>query len=1023
MPASSAHERELALFALALEQPPTNRQAFLQAVCGKDNDLLERLEALLAGHEQRDDLLSPDGGLPKAPLKRGLGEAPDEAVGQTLGRYKLLERVGEGGCGVVYVAEQSEPVRRRVALKVIKLGMDTRQVVARFEAERQALAMMDHPNIAKVFDAGSTDTGRPFFVMELVRGTRITDYCDQAQLTTRERIDLFIQVCQAIQHAHQKGIIHRDIKPSNILVTLHDGVPVPKVIDFGIAKATEGRLTDKTVYTQLHQFIGTPAYMSPEQAEMSGLDIDTRSDIYSLGVLLYELLAGSPPFDPKELMEAGLDAMRKIIREKEPARPSTRLGTLTREELTTTAKRRSTEAPKLVHGLQGDLDWIVMKCLEKDRQRRYETASGLAADLNRHLSDEPVVARPPSAFYKTQKFIRRNKLVFAAGVAITTILVLGIAVSLWQAARANRAAQRALKAEAAAQERLSELEAVSSFMTNVFASPDPARNGRTITVAETLDRAVTNLDRDFAIQPAIRAELQATLAKTYYGLGLSREAIPLLEKVRDYRLKTFGLEDTNTLNAMNNLAVCYDIVGRADDALKLQTNVLAICGRLLGNTDPITIFSMHGLAISYEIAGRKDEALKLREEVYSLWSKIKGLEYSETISAMNNLGNSYLECDRKDEALRLREKILPLSRKVNGPEHPETLTAMNNLAISYREVGRLGESVELQERALPLRRKVNGPEHHDTIMAIHSLANTYASAGREVEELKLLEDFLPISRKVNGPEAPDTITTMNNLANCYFDVGRREEALKLREDTLRVSRKVLQPEDSQTIGAMINLAVSYFDVDRMDEALRLREEVLSLSYKVNGPENRNTIAAMGDLAMSYSATGRNDDSYKMRNDILALVRKVNGPEHPTTIQAMRSLAFSCDKLGRENEAIMLRTEMLTVRQKVLGHSHPETIESMNELAWDLATSAEESLRNGRKAVELAEASVSATSRTNAGILDTLAAAYAETDQFYKAVAAEREAIELLKTETEKKECLSHLDLFLAQKPFHQSKKP
>ena len=336
----SPQEREAALFALAAEKPLAERSAFLQAVCGTDSALRQRLEALLAAHEQPEDALATATRAVKATIKLDLAdEPPDEAVGQTLGRYKLLERVGEGGCGVVYVAEQTEPVRRRVALKVIKLGMDTKQVVARFEAERQALAMMDHPNIAKVLDAGTIGAsdsqlstpssqlpqGRPYFVMELVRGIRITDYCDQAQLSTKDRLDLFIKVCHAIQHAHQKGIIHRDIKPSNILVTLHDGVPVPKVIDFGIAKATQGELTDKTVHTQFQQFIGTPAYMSPEQAEMSGLDIDTRSDIYSLGVLLYELLAGSTPFDAKELMASGIDAMRKTIREKEPQRPSTQL--------------------------------------------------------------------------------------------------------------------------------------------------------------------------------------------------------------------------------------------------------------------------------------------------------------------------------------------------------------------------------------------------------------------------------------------------------------------------------------------------------------------------------------------------------------------------------------------------------------------------------------------------------------------------------------------------------------------------
>jgi len=415
------------------KKPPAERPALLAAVCGNDRTLQQRLEALLAAHEEANPAL--DAGpvaspTVKATIKIELADAPDEAVGQVIGRYKVLQKIGEGGCGAVYMAEQEQPVRRRVALKVIKLGMDTKAVIARFEAERQALALMDHPNIAKVLDAGSTDTGRPYFVMELVRGIKFTEYCDQNKLPTRERLELFIKICQAIQHAHQKGIIHRDIKPSNILVTMHDGVPVPKVIDFGIAKATtDQRLTDKTLFTAYEQFIGTPAYMSPEQAEMSGLDIDTRSDIYSLGVLLYELLAGSTPFDPKELMASGIDGMRKTIRDKEPQRPSTRLATLGADQLTTTAKRRSADTSKLMHQLKGDLDWIVMKCLEKDRTRRYETANGLAADLKRHLGNEPVAARPPSVAYKFQKAARRNKLAFGAGAAVVAALVVGLALA------------------------------------------------------------------------------------------------------------------------------------------------------------------------------------------------------------------------------------------------------------------------------------------------------------------------------------------------------------------------------------------------------------------------------------------------------------------------------------------------------------------------------------------------------------------------------------------------------------------
>jgi serine/threonine protein kinase/WD40 repeat protein len=460
--------REQAVFAEALRHSTSSaRAAYLAGACGPDTALRGRVEALLRAAENAGDFLEQlpaglGGDADPTPVAGGLGEQP----GSRIGRYKLLEQIGEGGCGVVYMAEQEEPVRRRVALKVIKLGMDTRSVVARFEAERQALALMDHPNIAKVFDGGATPTGRPYFVMELVRGVRITDFCDEARLSTGARLRLFVQVCQAIQHAHQKGIIHRDLKPSNILVTVNDGVPVPKVIDFGIAKATGQRLTEKTLFTHFHSFIGTPAYMSPEQAELSSVDIDTRSDIYSLGVLLYELLTGNPPFDGEKLLSAGLDEMRRIIRETEPQRPSTRLTSLVADDLRRrtpgseigagtseqgpTSSRRLPPTRDLIRAVQGDLDWIVMKCLEKDRSRRYDTANGLAADITRHLTNEPVIARPPSAAYKFQKACRRNKLVFSAVAVIAGVLMLGIIVSTWQAIRATQAErdQSRLRADA-----------------------------------------------------------------------------------------------------------------------------------------------------------------------------------------------------------------------------------------------------------------------------------------------------------------------------------------------------------------------------------------------------------------------------------------------------------------------------------------------------------------------------------------------------------------------------------------------
>jgi serine/threonine protein kinase len=449
---------EEAIFQAVIQlEDPTARMEYLGRACGSDRALRAQIISLLKAHDCAGDFLEPPltgfriaaaaAGVETRRLPAPPARPVTEKAGDHIGRYKLLQKIGEGGCGIVYLAEQEEPVRRRVALKIIKVGMDTKQVIARFEAERQALAMMDHPNIARVLDAGATDTGRPYFVMDLVRGIRITEHCDQGSLFTAARLDLFAQVCHAIQHAHQKGIIHRDIKPSNILVTLHDGVPLPVIIDFGIAKATEQRLTNKTLFTAFEQFVGTPAYMSPEQAEMSHLDIDTRSDIYSLGVLLYELLTGKTPFDPKTLVEAGIDAMRRTIREKEPPRPSTCLSTMLEADLTTVAKHRHAEPLRLIHQLRGDLDWIVMKCLEKDRTRRYETANALALDIQRYLHSEPVLARPPSNLYRLQKTMRRDKAAFLAAGAVALALLAGFTISTYLYFLQREAYRRAVLAE------------------------------------------------------------------------------------------------------------------------------------------------------------------------------------------------------------------------------------------------------------------------------------------------------------------------------------------------------------------------------------------------------------------------------------------------------------------------------------------------------------------------------------------------------------------------------------------------
>jgi serine/threonine protein kinase/tetratricopeptide (TPR) repeat protein len=700
---------------------PAERAVYLDQACAGGAELRAEVDRLLSAADAAGNFM----GGPAAELPRTAAMSPmAEVPGNVIGPYKLMEQIGEGGFGLVFVAEQQRPVRRKVALKIIKPGMDSRDVIARFEAERQALALMDHPNIAKVFDAGvvgpasrggpdgtapdaekgparlAGPTGRPYFVMELVRGIPITDYCDQHLLTPRDRLQLFVSVCHAIQHAHQKGIIHRDVKPTNVLVTLHDGVPVVKVIDFGVAKALSQQLTERTIYTQFAQMLGTPLYMSPEQAEMSGLDIDTRSDIYSLGVLLYELLTGTTPFDRERFKQAAALEIRRILTEEEPPKPSTRLSQLSRSgassrtsaqgcarhaeptDLATLAAQRNTEPAKLTKLIRGDLDWIVMKCLEQDRTRRYETANDVARDVERYLHDEPVQACPPSAVYRFLKFARRYRKTLVAATFIFAALICGITVATWQAVRATRAEREALAerdakeiARRQAIERQSEAEqarfeeaqareqaeAVTEFLVRAFESPHPLRDGQTVTVAEVLDRAELQVEKELADQPLTQAALLDAIGRSRAGLGHSTKAINALARAHKLRQEALGENHRDTLTSLNGLASAYRAAGQREKAIELYEKTLAARRATLGDHHPDTLASLRALANIYHAVGRRTEALHLYQQsmvVADDNAKKTTSDAPKEPVVLTNPSRDQLASQHVDDKVKLQEQLL-----------------------------------------------------------------------------------------------------------------------------------------------------------------------------------------------------------------------------------------------------------------------------------------------------------------------------------------------------------------------------
>jgi serine/threonine protein kinase/tetratricopeptide (TPR) repeat protein len=821
-----------AIFLAAVdEHPPERWPVYLEHACAGDGRLRAEVERLLRAHSELGSFHEP----PRSDLLSTVEHSCREYAGTTIGPYRVLRPIGEGGFGVVFLAEQEHPVRRTVALKVLKPEMDSRQVLARFEAERQALALMDHPNIAKVLDAGTDDFGRPYFVMELVNGVSITEFCGRNRLPPAARLELFLDVCRAIQHAHHKGVIHRDIKPTNVLVTSHGGVPVVKVIDFGVAKAREQTLAGRTPVTAYGQMIGTPAYMSPEQVEMSGLDIDTRSDVYALGVLLYELLTGTTPLEGGRLREAGYAELQRLIREEEAPRPSARLSSMG-ASAAEFAANRGLDVRRLVRLLAGDLDWVVLKALDKDRSRRYETPASFAADVERYLRREPVSARPPSLAYTARKFAQRHRAAVLTGAAVAAALLAGAALASWQAVVATHAKQKALAAAAAekgakelAQARAAETEAALEFVENrVFAAARPRGQagglGHAVSLAEALRAAAPFVATSFADQPLIEARLRLTLGQSFWYLGESQLAADQHQLARGLYTRALGPDHPDTLRSLNALANSYLDLGRYAEALQLKEETMAMCRVRLGPEHPNTLSSLNNLAVGYTALGRHAEALKVHEEVLALRTSRLGLTHPDTLQSRHNLAIAYDAVGRRAEALRVRVETLALRQARLGRSHPDALASMDDLATSYDAVGRHGDAMKLREETLALRKAGIGPGHPDTLRTMNNLAVCYGAVGRHADAVGLYEETLALRKGKLGPDHPETLMSMHNLAFGYDALGRSADALKLREETLALRRIRLGPDHPHTLRSMWSLADSLVKLGRGAEAVPVIDE-------------------------------------------------------------------------------------------------------------------------------------------------------------------------------------------------------
>ncbi|MFN0244116.1 MAG: tetratricopeptide repeat protein [Planctomycetota bacterium] len=998
------HERLRSLFDRALEASPEERAALLARECAGDDELRRRLLVMLAAAEGEQFLAAPT-----ALEIKGLSDADcdssallREGPGTRIGHYKLLQQIGEGGFGVVFMAEQLEPVKRTVALKIIKLGMDTRQVVARFEQERQALALMDHPNIARVIDAGATATGRPYFVMELVRGDPISEYCDKHTLTIDERLELFAQVCGAVQHAHGKGIIHRDLKPSNVLVAVHDGRPLAKVIDFGIAKATSAKLTEKTLFTEHQQVIGTFQYMSPEQAEGS-LDIDTRTDVYALGVVLYELLTGSTPFDAHTLHDAFVSEIQRMIRDVEPPKPSTRISNA-HDTLASVAARRRVEPKRLGTIVRGELDWIVMKALEKDRARRYDTASGLADDVRRYLTGEAVLAAPPSASYRVRKFVRRHRFGVIAASLVSIALLAGLAGTAWgmlaaqrgrveaelQTRRADEARREAelQRADADAQRDAAEsartqTQRVADFQASMLRRVPPFEMGRDLaqdlvarvrsaqaeldlpdeqrarTVAtfegllggismtdaarriidaNVLTPSSQAIEAEFKEEPLTQAALHESVANTYHDLGIFGKAKLQAQREVELREKIQGPDHRATLLAKVTLGIFCQSLGEPDEARRILEEVLPEIERVLGAEHRSALLARMCLGVLALEQRRNDEARASFEQVLAIQERTLGPDHADVALTLENLGTALLNLAQPDRAVPPLERASAIRQRARGADDSHTLRSQQKLAAAYQALQRYDDAYRLHLEAIETLSRIEGANHPYTIHAIAELAALYSAQSRFVESEAQARRALALRRVALGNAHPRTIDSMTDVAIACANLGRHDEATQLFAEAVERSTQTLGADSAKTMGRVSNLAVSYWYQGKYSEVEPLFARVLAFNRREFGDESTETAFAMANMAILLHKLGRLNEERPLLEQALEIHRKQHGETHESTLRSKAGLAVFYFDTGEVEEAEALFRELVEAQARVLGENHPSTLETKANLALVLVDS-------------------------------------------------------------------------------------